>query len=284
MMSNTIERFVINWMLIPLRLAKKFNKFIKSTRLSLLQQLTHIENQFLNFEIRKKKMNLIKKLLLDLEHIPTQKEIRKKGNYYYQIYLEWLKYRFQQRVVENGLPDFQKVLEIVGIEIKDSKLPLLLQIFSCIRCNREATQVKELQINPIRPALQGIQGYLHGLCLRYQNYSIFGIVDADPLYYYRRQLEPIIGLHQHSLPGIELLPTVSLRDLLIWEPQRLKTMLKRDQAKVKAYQTQPIDTLSTEFKFLPLGMKHRMIQLMIYGEQSNICRMLLGQIPEEESE
>ena len=284
-MTDIINRFIIRWILIPLRLKKTISSFITRGRKVLLQQIVHLEDQFLDFEIRKKKMTAIENLLRDLI-IPSTCTIRYKGCYYYQIYFLWLKYRFQRRVFENGLSNFGQLLEILDIKIQDQKiqeqkLPLLLQVFSCIRCNKEATYAKEFQINPIRPALQGIQGHLHGLCIRYQQYSIFGLVNPDPLYHYRRQIVPELDA---AVEGHELLPTISLRDLLILEPLQLNTMLKRDKNKVKIYQTQSLDTLSTEFKFLPLGMKHRMITLMIYGKLSSICRMFLGQIPEANSE
>ena len=112
----------------------------------------------------------------------------------------------------------------------------------------------------------------------FNKYSIYGLITLTLLDY--------IDLNSLSreIKELPLLKSFSLRDLLIWEMPRLEVLIKRDKEKKKHYLTQSVESMTTEFKFMPTAMKYRMIVLLLENNQENVAQLLLSQISEIESE
>jgi hypothetical protein len=275
-----MEAFLKKYLVIPHRLTKEAVAFKQTSVPLLLRLVDHVEKQFLDFDFRKSKMKLVLSVLESIASLDvTPALVREKGAFYVTIYLEWLRHRFVARVCENGFDDFSTFLDVVGIELEGEHLKLLMEVFTPISCKKEATTVDTMQLNPIRPPLPGILGNLFGMCIRYKEYSIYGLVASDPLRYFRNKL-PIVKENAE----LTLLPTLSLRDLIVWEFSRLQVILRRDKEKQIHYKTQSIDSMLTEFKFLPLPMRHRMLVLLLENKQIDVAHTLLAQTPSFESE
>ena len=146
--------------------------------------------------------------------------------YFHSVYFEWLKYCFETRLMDNGFINLELFLNKTKIKLDlDEHSKLLLKHFVPISC-KEATNIELLQLNPIRPALPGISGNLRGMCIRFNKYSIYGLITADPLRLHRSKF-----FCQEKLKELPLLKSFSLRDLLIWEMPRLEVLIKRDKEK-----------------------------------------------------
>ena len=274
--SKILKRLLVT----PNLISKKFSYFKKQALSDLFELVEHLESQYIELDIRQAKMKKINRLIQDLNKYSFSSDEIRNNIYFHSVYLEWLKFCFQNRLMENGFTNLKSFLEKTEIKLDlDEHMDLLLNHFAPISCKEEATSVEVIQLNPIRPALPGISGNLRGMSIRYNKYSIFGLITADPLRLHRSNF-----YNQEKLKELPLLKSFSLRDLLIREMPRLEVLIRRDKQKKKHYLTQSVESMTTEFKFMPIAMKYRMIILLLENKQEKVCQILLSQIPELEGE
>ena len=254
----------------------------------LLKLQKHIEECPIKNDLKKKKLEKvlsIKDKLFSLEVLPIR--VAKIG-------LIWLELCCKNMLLKCGYTNIEEMLNILDLNVNLNKSKydcddnmksyfenndlhkLFTENIKPINCLiiKKTNKNSCIRFTKIRPALEELEGKLHGLCIEIlkpnATINIFGFLTPDSLRYYRDLLP--IGHILKDLKekyyivnddGERLLNCLSYRDIICMDVRQITNKLKQLKEKYDFYKKSDLTILLSEFHFLDEYLRLEMITLLV---------------------